>query len=72
MKKLSNKDGIAPWKIDSFFERWLAKKADNSRFWRSMYVNFYKVFDNSDFEIINCLFMPEFIDLNLKNCRNFN
>lgn len=31
----------------------------------------YKVFDNSDFEIINCLFMPEFIDLNLKNCRNF-
>lgn len=45
MKKFLSKDGIASWKIDSPIERWLAKKADNSHFWKSLYVNFYKTFD---------------------------
>ena len=45
MKRISNKDGIAPWKIDSPVERWLSKKADNSAFWRRAYVNYYKTFD---------------------------
>lgn len=41
MKKNTSKD-IASWKIDSPYERYLAKKADTSFFWKKKYVNFYK------------------------------
>jgi len=32
--------------------------------------SYFKI-GNGDFTLINCLFMPEFIDRSLKNCKNF-
>lgn len=37
---------IARWKIDNWFENWLSYKADNSKFWKNIYVFFYYIFDN--------------------------
>jgi hypothetical protein len=45
MKKHKTTDGIAPWKIDNCLERYIAMKADNSPFWKKIYVMFYKIFD---------------------------
>lgn len=42
VKKIQSKDGIASWKIDSPVERWLAKRADKSDFWKRKYVDYYK------------------------------
>ena len=46
MKKIGKDVGIASWKIDSPLESWLSFKADNSLFWKKMYVLFYKIFDS--------------------------
>ncbi len=46
MKKKATTDGIAAWQIDHFLERFLAKKADKSEFWKKTYVLFYKIFDS--------------------------
>ncbi len=46
MKKQKTTDGIAAWKIDSFTERFLEKRADKSFFWKKMYVAYYKLFDS--------------------------
>ena len=45
MKKIATKHEIASWKIDSPIERWLSKRADNSHFWKRVYVNYYRFFD---------------------------
>lgn len=45
MKKISNNDGIAPWKIDHPVERLLARAADKSELAKKLYVRFYQVFD---------------------------
>lgn len=37
---------IARWKINNKFENWLSYKADNSTFFKSLFVLFYKVFDH--------------------------
>ena len=37
---------IARWKINNAFENWLSYKADNSVFFKHLYVLFYKVFDH--------------------------
>lgn len=50
MKKISNKDGIAGWKIDHPAERWLAKAADKSEFAKKLYVDFYRIFDREYYE----------------------
>lgn len=44
MKKIATTE-ISPWKIDNFFERFLARLADKSSFAKKLYVNFYKIFD---------------------------
>lgn len=36
---------ITKWKLDNFFENWLGYKADNSEFWKKIYVLYYKFFD---------------------------
>ena len=36
---------IARWKIDNGLENWLSYKADNSFFWKRLYVLFYRIFD---------------------------
>ena len=36
---------ISRWKIDTPFENWLGKKADNSLCWRRLYVFYYRLFD---------------------------
>lgn len=38
-------NGIARWKIDTPFENWLSYRADNSEFWKRIYVLLYKLFD---------------------------
>lgn len=45
MKYFGPDMGIAPWKIDSSIEKWLSYKADNSFFWKKLYVKYYKLFD---------------------------
>ena len=45
MKKTTNRDGIAGWKIDHPIERFLSKRADRSKLGKHLYVNFYKHFD---------------------------
>lgn len=37
---------ISPWKLDNPFENWLSYKADNSEFWKSVYVLYYRIFDS--------------------------
>lgn len=37
--------GTAIWKIDTPFENWLSHRADNSEFFKILYVLYYKVFD---------------------------
>ncbi len=37
--------GTAVWKLDTPFENWLGKKADNSEFFKKLYVLYYKIFD---------------------------
>lgn len=37
---------IARWKINNKFENWLSYKADNSNFYKSIYVLFYRIFDH--------------------------
>ena len=55
--RLTTYYGTAVWKLDTPFENWLSKKADNSRFFRSLYVLYYKIFDreyyNKGLEMIN-------------------
>lgn len=41
---------IARWKIDTPFENWLSKKADKYRFWKRMYVAYYRIFDNDYYQ----------------------
>lgn len=36
---------IAKWKIDNVFENWLSFKADNSEFWKRIYIFYYRIFD---------------------------
>lgn len=42
--------GIAPWRIDSGFERWLSRKADTSVRWKKLYLSYYKAKDRAYFE----------------------
>ena len=37
--------GTAVWKLVTPFENWLGKKADNSEFFKKLYVLYYKIFD---------------------------
>lgn len=37
---------IARWKIDIPFENWLSHRADNSKFWKKIYIAFYRIVDN--------------------------
>lgn len=55
-------DGTARWKYDSPFENWLSKKADNSEFMKTLYVNFYRIIDGKFYK--NGL---KFIDREIKN-----
>lgn len=36
---------ISRWKIDTAFENWLGRKADNSNIWKRLYVLYYRIFD---------------------------
>lgn len=40
---------IARWKLDTPFENWLSFKADNSRFWKRIYIYYYNIFDHRYF-----------------------
>ena len=60
MKKFISKYGIASWKIDSPIERFLSHKADNSNFWKKLYVKYYDIFDHKYYK--NGL---KFIDKNI-------
>lgn len=42
--------GTAVWKLDTPFENWLGEKADNSEFFKRLYVLYYKVFDRKYYE----------------------
>ncbi len=37
---------IFRWRINTPFENWLGRKADNSEFWKRLYVLYYKIFDH--------------------------
>lgn len=37
--------GIARWKLDNPFENWLSYKADNSEWWKRLYVWYYQLLD---------------------------
>lgn len=37
--------GIARWKLNNPIENWLSYKADQSEFWKRIYVEYYKIFD---------------------------
>lgn len=37
---------IARWKLDTLLENWLASKADNSAFFRFLYLKYYAIFDS--------------------------
>lgn len=37
---------ISRWKLDNWFENWLSYKADESEFWKKLYVLYYRVFDH--------------------------
>ena len=50
MKKMSNENGIAPWKLDSPVEVFLGEQADRSEFWKQCYVQLYKEFDAEYYE----------------------
>lgn len=39
------KGKIARWKIDTPFENWLGKKAENSEFYKKLYCGYYRIFD---------------------------
>ena len=39
------KGKIARWKIDTPFENWLGKRAENSEFYKKLYCKYYKIFD---------------------------
>ena len=41
---------IARWKIDTPLENWLSHKADNSEFWKKIYVGYYSIFDREYYE----------------------
>lgn len=60
MKKNTSKD-IASWKIDSPYERYLAKKADTSFYWKKKYVNFYKR-NNKQYYLKGLKFINDNID----------
>lgn len=36
---------LTPWKKDNWFENWLSYRADNSEFWKFLYVSYYKLSD---------------------------
>ena len=38
-------ESISRWKIDTPFENWLGRKADNSNIWKRLYVLYYRLFD---------------------------
>ena len=60
MKKV-NTGEIAAWKIDSPLERFLARKADRSSFWKKRYVSLYKRCDSEYYKK-----GLKFIDKNIK------
>lgn len=45
-KAVRQRYGIARWRIDSLFERFIVKRADSSKLWKIAYVCFYRLFDN--------------------------
>ncbi len=49
MPEVSN-GGIAPWRIDSGFERWLSRRADRGGGWKRLYLLYYKAKDKGYFE----------------------
>lgn len=49
-KAVRQRYGIARWRIDSFFERFIAKKADSSKLWKKTYVYYYRLFDKEYFK----------------------
>lgn len=46
MKYYGPEYGLAPWKINNPIEQWLSYKADNSEFWKRLYVLYYRLFDS--------------------------
>ncbi len=40
-----DKGNIARWKIDTPFENWLSRRADNSNLFKTLYCTYYSVFD---------------------------
>lgn len=52
---------IARWKIDNGFENWLSYKADNSNFWKRLYVLFYRIFDHK-YYVGGMPFINEWLD----------
>ena len=42
---------IARWKLNSPLENWLGEKADNSDFWKKLYVSYYQLFDNKYYKV---------------------
>lgn len=42
---------IARWKIDTSLEHWLGRHADNSDFWKKLYVLYYRIVDNKYYKI---------------------
>lgn len=38
---------ITRWKLDNWFENWLGYRADESKFWKRLYVLYYRLFDST-------------------------
>ena len=62
MRRIKSNAEIAAWKIDSIFEKWLSKMADNSEFWKKAYVKFYQAFD-SEYYKKGLIFISKNIEL---------
>lgn len=62
---------ISRWKINSPIENFLAGKADNSYFWKKLYIQYYKLFDRKYYDK-GCEFIKKEIEKQRPNFDNFS
>lgn len=62
---------ISRWKIEGYLESFLASKADNSSFWKYLYVKYYQILDSEYYNKSLDLIAVE-IERQSKNFVNFS
>ncbi len=62
---------ISRWKIEGYLESFLASKADNSSFWKYLYVKYYQILD-SEYYNKSCDLIATEIERQSKNFVNFS